>query len=160
MQIADALRRVITNLRPGVLDELGLVPALSWVADTTLRPQGIAVTIDAAGLEGRLPGRLETTLFRIAQEAMSNVARHSGASHVAIELGATDTGASMVVRDDGGGFEPVPPGAPPPQGSGLGLAGMRERAALVGGGVEVTSVVGEGATIIVEIPIPGGADQE
>ncbi|MFQ5459694.1 MAG: HAMP domain-containing protein [Anaerolineae bacterium] len=153
-QIAAALRRVISNLRPGVLDQLGLVPALSWVADTTLRPQGIVVTIDAAGLVGRLPRQVETTLFRIAQEAMSNVARHSSARQVDIELKGGDLGAVMVVRDDGRGFDQSAAAAGPLKAHGLGLAGMGERAALLGGTVDVKSAVGAGTIITVAIPIP------
>ncbi|HBY97693.1 MAG TPA: hypothetical protein DEP84_27755, partial [Chloroflexi bacterium] len=122
--LAD-LRRVIAALRPGVLDQLGLVPALGWVADHTLRPLGLQVNIETNGLQGRLPGEIETILFRIAQEAMSNVARHSKASRLTIYLVQTDGQVTMSLRDDGVGFDPASVAtAGLDQSRGLGLAGM------------------------------------
>ncbi|MFQ5854471.1 MAG: cache domain-containing protein [Anaerolineae bacterium] len=153
-QTLTDLRRVIAALRPGVLDQLGLVPALGWVADHMLRPLGLTVTIDADGLPGRLSGEIETILFRIAQEAMSNVARHSGARHLSIHLRRTDGEATMTLIDDGRGFDLSSVAAAPDHSRGLGLAGMQERASLAGGQVTVESAPGRGTTVHVVVPVP------
>lgn len=151
--LAD-LRRLIAALRPGVLDQLGLVPALGWVADNTLRPLGIEVTVESEELQNRLPGEVETVLFRIAQEAMNNVARHSGAKHVHIHLVRQNNEVTMTLTDDGRGFHPAAVTATPERGRGLGLAGMRERASLAGGHVTVKSAPGQGTTVQVVVPVP------
>lgn len=151
--LAD-LRRVIAALRPGVLDQLGLVPALGWVADHTLRPLGLTVTIDADGLQGRLPGEIETILFRIAQEAMSNVARHSGATYVDILLRHSDSDVTMTLTDDGRGFDLASVTGASDHSRGLGLAGMQERASLAGGQVTVDTAPGGGTSVKVVVPIP------
>jgi len=150
--LAD-LRRMIAALRPGVLDQLGLLPALGWVADHTLRPLGLLVTIEGAGLQERLPSDIETILFRIAQEAMSNVARHSEASRLSIHLAREDDQATMTLTDDGRGFDPAAVTAAPDQSRGLGLAGMQERASLAGGQVTVESAPGRGTTVRVVMPL-------
>lgn len=151
--LAD-LRRIITALRPGVLDQLGLVPALGWVADHTLRPLGLKVAIDANGLQERLPVEIETILFRIAQEAMSNVARHSQANHLGLHLQIQDGEVSMKLTDDGKGFDVDSFTGISDQNRGLGLAGMQERASLAGGQVAISSVPGESTTVHVRVPLP------
>jgi len=150
--LAD-LRQMIAALRPGVLDQLGLVPALGWVADHTLRPLGLMVTVQTNGLQERLPTVIETILFRIAQEAMSNVARHSEASRLSIHLVREDDQATMTLTDDGRGFDPAMVTAAPDQSRGLGLAGMQERASLAGGQVTVESAPGRGTTVRVVMPL-------
>jgi signal transduction histidine kinase len=150
--LAD-VRRVITALRPGVLDQLGLVTALNWVAEHTLQPLGIQITLETTGFSDRLPTELEITLFRIAQEAMSNVARHSKASHVVIQLAQVSGQVKMTLADDGVGFTAAEPTSPPEQSRGLGLAGMQERASLVGGWITVDSIPGHGTTIQVIVPM-------
>lgn len=150
--LAD-LRRVIAALRPGVLDQLGLLPALSWIADHTLRPLGMKVTIESDGLPKRLPGEIEIVLFRIAQEAMSNVARHSQANHLHIRLHRADGRIVMTLTDDGRGFDLSALADGPNHDRGLGLAGMQERASLAGGQVTIESAPGQGTTVQVVIPI-------
>ncbi|MCZ7567721.1 MAG: cache domain-containing protein [Ardenticatenaceae bacterium] len=150
--LAD-LRRVIAALRPGVLDQLGLVPALGWVADHTLRPLGLQVNIETNGLQGRLPGEIETILFRIAQEAMSNAVRHGKADHLTIRLERINGQAMMTLSDDGVGFDPSTVVAAPDQSRGLGLAGMQERASLAGGQVVVESAPGRGTAVRVVVPL-------
>jgi len=149
----EDLRRVISALRPGVLDQLGLIPALRGVAEALLRPLGILFTLEAEGLTERLPGEVELILFRIAQEAMHNVARHSGATHVWLRLARGEGGLIMEVQDNGRGFDPAAVTAEG-AGRGLGLAGMRERASLIGGQLEIDSQPGRGTTIRVRIPEP------
>ena len=156
--LAD-LRRMIGALRPGILDQLGLVPALGWVADHTLRPLGLLVTIQAAGLQERLPGDIETILFRIAQEAMSNVARHSGARQMRIRLAREGGQISMSLTDDGRGFDPAAVTAAPDQSRGLGLAGMQERASLAGGLVTVESAPDQGTMVRVVVPLPEATEE-
>jgi signal transduction histidine kinase len=148
------LRHLIVALRPGVLDQLGLVAALGWVADHTLRPLGLEVSIEAETLRRRLPPEIEIILFRIAQEAMSNVARHSAAHHLHICLAQDNGEASMTLSDDGRGFDVATVTAVPDPMRGLGLAGMKERASLAGGQVNVTSARGQGTTVQVIVPIP------
>ena len=148
----DDLRRIIAALHPGMLDQLGLVPALQWVADRTLRPAGIEFTMEAE--EGpRLASETELVLFRIAQEALHNVARHSGARHVAIRLYRHEGEVILTVQDDGRGFNASAIVLDTESGRGLGLAGMRERAALLNGNVRIESEVGRGTTVEVAVPL-------
>lgn len=152
-QTLTDLRRIITALRPGVLDQLGLVPALGWVSDHTLRPLGITVLLEANSQSERLPGEIETILFRIAQEAMSNVARHSQARHVDIHLRRQESQISLTVADDGLGCDLAALTRSSDQGRGLGLAGMQERASLAGGQVTINSTPGQGTTVQVVVPL-------
>jgi len=156
-QALKDLRHMIADLRPGVLDQLGLVPALRWVADNTLRPNGIAITVEVEGLDRRLPQVIETILFRIGQEAMSNVVRHSGAKHVAVRIVRHSAKVRMTLKDDGRGFDPAAvAGSPDPQ-RGLGLAGMSERASAAGGRVTVVSAPGKGTSVRVAVPVADDA---
>lgn len=154
--LAD-LRRIIAALRPGVLDQLGLLPALGWTSDHTLRPLGINVTIEADGLYERLPGAVETILFRIAQEAMNNVARHSQGTCLVITVARQNDQVVMTLADDGQGYNLSVPAAIPERSRGLGLAGMQERASLAGGQVTMASIPGRGTTVQVVIPLSGTA---
>jgi signal transduction histidine kinase len=155
-QIIVDLRRIIAALRPGVLDQLGLVPALGWMGNQMLQPLGVEVTIEHDELPERLPGEIETTLFRIAQEAMVNVARHSQARHLAICLGNSNGQVVMTLADDGQGFDPTSVSLAFEQGRGWGLIGMQERASLAGGEFTVESMPGKGTTLLVAIPMPEG----
>lgn len=146
------LRRVITAMRPGVLDELGLIPALGWIIDRTLRPLGIQASLDVEGFEHRLPGEIETTLFRIAQEAINNTARHSQASNFSLRLVEAEDEIQMVLKDDGKGWDDSRLNQQSEHGLKLGLAGMQERAALLGGRVSFDSLGGRGLIIRVTIP--------
>ncbi|MCL4301456.1 MAG: HAMP domain-containing protein [Anaerolineae bacterium] len=148
------LRRLIAALRPGILDQLGLVPALDWVSDHTLRPLGIMVTLEADDLRQRLPGEIETILFRIAQEAMSNVARHSQARHLVIRLWHEAGRINMALADDGQGCDLSTLAQTADYGRGLGLAGMQERASLAGGQVTIDSGPGQGTAVRVVVPVP------
>ncbi len=150
--LAD-LRRLIADLRPGVLDQLGLVQALGWLLNRTLRPAGIEGTLEVRGIEGRLPPTVELVLFRIAQEALHNLVRHSGARRAWVRLERQGREMVLQVEDDGRGFEPDRVAADPASGRGLGLAGMAERASLVGGRVRIESAPGEGTRILVRIPL-------
>jgi signal transduction histidine kinase len=153
-QTLTDLRRIIAALRPGILDQLGLVPALDWVSDHTLRSLGITVTLEADNQRRRLPGEIETILFRIAQEAMSNVARHSQARHLAIRLWRQNGQINMTLADDGQGCDLSMLAQAADYGRGLGVAGMQERASLAGGQVTIDSRPGQGTTVHVVVPVP------
>lgn len=150
----EEVKRLTFELRPTILDDLGLVPALRRYTKTVLEPLGLQVTFEALGLDGRLDPELETALFRIVQEALTNVVRHARASRVAIELVAGPGGIRATVADDGIGFEPGDY-AGETGGRGLGLVGMRERAELVGGRLVVRSQPGHGTVVEVEVPRAG-----
>ena len=151
-QAMDDLHRIIAAMRPGILDELGLLSALRWISDHTLRPLGITVDIEAVPPSRRWPGEMETTLFRIAQEAMNNVARHSQATHLAIQLAQNNGLITMTLTDNGSGWNQIKPLVSARQG--LGLAGMRERALLMGGQMQIDSTPGQGTIIRVSVPLP------
>ncbi|MFQ5399503.1 MAG: histidine kinase [Anaerolineae bacterium] len=150
--VAD-LRRVIGNLRPSALDQLGLESALKWIGKHVLRPAGITMTMEANGMPDQLPDEIRTILFRIAQEAISNVARHSQATHLNIDIFYEKDQISMSLRDDGKGFDPTAVSPDTDKHRGFGLAGMQERASLAGGQVTITSTPGMGTEVNVTIPI-------
>ncbi len=147
------LRRIMAALRPGVLDELGLVSALQWLADHQLKPHDIGVRIDPGDMNLRLPEEVETTLFRIAQEAFNNILQHSQANHVDLHLTMLNGEVHLVIQDDGHGFdrEGVHVGASPQVN--FGIAGMEERAALLGGRLVVESHLGGGTRVFAAIPV-------
>ena len=150
-------RRVIADLRPTVLDDFGLPTALSLEA-ARLREDGWLVDYEGnVGDEERLPVAVETALFRVAQEALTNVRKHSGAERVRLTLDREDGKVRMEVRDWGRGFDPLVPQGKGGPGERVGLHSMRERVALLGGRFSVESRAGEGALISVEIPLPVGA---
>lgn len=151
--ILQNVRRLIADLRPSPLDDLGLVSALVWYGEQRLKPVGIDVDVEAHGLEGRLPSPVETALFRIAQEAMSNVAKHSDARTVSVTLNRVDGHVNLTVEDDGKGFTPPTPDLPAVDGHGLGLRGMNERAATLGGNFVLESAPGRGTHLSVDLPI-------
>jgi signal transduction histidine kinase len=141
------------ELRPSSLDDLGLIVALSTYAQEWSRHSGVEVNFHSAGLgDARLAPLVETSLYRIAQEALNNVSKHAGATGVAMLLERRNEHAVLIVEDDGRGFdlERVKMSGTD---RGLGLVGMRERAALVGGTVEIESKPGEGTTVFVRVPV-------
>jgi signal transduction histidine kinase len=141
------VRGLAVELRPAALDDFGLVPALERLADTFREKTGLDVALEAQLGDGRLDPTLETTLYRIVQEALTNVLKHAEAQHVSISLVRKDGSVAAVVEDDGRGFTPE---APPREA--LGLIGMRERVGLVGGRISIESAPGAGTTLAVEVP--------
>lgn len=147
------LRHIMADLRPAQLDDLGLTPALRWYVNRYQeRYPGIKVSFAADRLERRLPPQHETVLFRAAQEALTNVVRHAQANHVTVALTQTADAVRLEVADNGVGFDVNAP-ARHAAGSGLGLVGMRERVALVGGRCVVTAEPGGGTRVLVELPL-------
>lgn len=148
----DETRRLMFDLRPSVLDDLGLVPALRWFISQRVQPMGLAVSFQASGLEARLQEDLETALFRIMQEATTNAVKHARAKRLDVTLTRENGRITGVVHDDGVGFHPVHVVNKDEKDRGLGLFGMQERAALVGGAVQIASAPGRGTTVTVSVP--------
>jgi signal transduction histidine kinase len=144
--------RWIQDLRPRMLDDLGLVPAIRWYAETRLEAIGVQVQLEVSRFKGRLSPELETTLFRVIQEAINNVAKHAQARHVRIRLEFADARVLAEVEDDGVGFDPQAFLAVHEGTRGIGLLGMRERVTLVGGLLTVDSRPGRGTHIRIEVP--------
>lgn len=151
MALAET-RRLTFDLRPTILDDLGLVPAIRWLLKNKLEPFGVRADLEVTGFEGRLPDDVETTLFRMVQEALSNVIRHAAATKVRVVLKEGREGLSASVEDNGVGFDVRSIKPNDPHGRGLGLFGMRERVELVGGTLEVDSVPGRGTRVLARIP--------
>ena len=142
------VRRLAVELRPSALDDFGLAPALERLVDTYGRQAAVPVHLEIRLGDERLPAEVETTLYRMVQEALTNVAKHADATSISILLTRTPSSVRLVVEDDGAGFEPG--GA---RGGGLGLPGMRERVALVDGRLRIESAHGKGTTLVAEVPI-------
>jgi two-component system, NarL family, sensor histidine kinase DevS len=142
------VRRLAVELRPSALDDFGLVAALEHLTSSFSEQTGIAIDLGVALGTERLPGEVETALYRIVQESLTNVVKHARARHVSIALTRMEGSVTAVVEDDGQGFDPdeVPSG-------GFGLIGMRERLALLGGRLRIESSPGAGATIAADVPL-------
>ena len=166
----DGLRGLVADLRPLLLDDLGLVPAIRWYARQHLEPEGIDLDFDAPAELPRLPAPVETALFRISQEAINNIVRHADASQVRVSLSCARDGDPtcdghilLRIEDDGVGFvngagAANATGFSPNGGGGqaegrFGLFGVRERAAALGGVVEIASTPGLGTRLEVRLPI-------
>jgi signal transduction histidine kinase len=141
------VRQMSQLLRPTILDDFGLEAGLRWLAEGFAARTGIEVAVDSS-YSGRLPDETETHLFRISQEALTNVARHAGARHVQIKLTSSGDEICLSIQDDGRGLSAAPAG-----GRGLGLIGMRARARSAGGDVAVRSHPGQGVLIEVRVPL-------
>jgi signal transduction histidine kinase len=149
----EDVHRLILDLRPSVLDDLGLLAAIAWYAERTLESRGISVRCELEELRSRLPPELETVLFRICQECLTNVARHAQATAVLVQVGQEGDAVRIEIEDDGKGFDP-PSAAERPGRRPWGLMGIRERAELFGGKVTFDSAPGQGTRVVVWIPIP------
>jgi len=150
--ILQGVRRFSQDLRPSILDDLGLLPSLEFLAEGMTR-YGIATTVGVTGEKRRLPPEAELVLFRIAQEALRNVWQHSQASRAELTLSFSGNRLVVVIADNGRGFE-LPPRVGDLASIGkLGLAGMQERARLIGGTLTVQSEPGAGTRITVEVPL-------
>ncbi|MBA7566326.1 hypothetical protein ES708_08017 [subsurface metagenome] len=153
IEALETLRHCAQDLRPRILDDLGLVAALEWMTEDMAKSQGIDAHTEVAGIEQTLPVETQLLLFRIAQEALNNIRRHAEASRAVVKLESGDNSIKMTVSDNGKGFEP-------PESMGdlasigkLGLVGMQERARLLGGSLKVESEPGKGTTVAVEAPV-------
>ena len=145
-QAMEELLQLARQLRPTALDDHGLFPALEGQVRRFGEQHGIEARLHAEGESSALGDDQQLVVYRVAQEALANVARHAGATRVEVDLITRDDGIDLCVRDDGRGFDPT---LPP---SGLGLEGMAERARLVGGELSVYSSAGRGTTVTLHVP--------
>jgi signal transduction histidine kinase len=142
------VRRLAVELRPSALDDFGLVAALERLTASIGEQTGIRIDFQPAITAGRLPAEVETALYRIVQESLTNVVKHAKARNVSVLLARTDGAVKAVIEDDGGGFDPAER-----TGEGFGLLGMSERLALLGGRLEIESSEEAGTTIAAEVPL-------
>lgn len=141
------LRNMALLLRPSMLDDLGLVPALRWQAREVTKRTGLKVRVVAEGVPDDLPDEHKTCIFRVVQEALNNSARHSHAQTARVQVHGSESAISLIVQDDGAGFDAK-------QVRGLGLLGMEERIAHVGGRLRIESEPQKGTLLTAELPLP------
>jgi signal transduction histidine kinase len=148
VQALQDVRRLAVELRPSALDDFGLAAALDRLAATFEERSGIRTSVESSLGAERLPAETETVLYRLVQEALTNVVKHAGAETVSIVLARRDDRVTAVVEDDGRGFatEDVNDAA-------LGLVGMRERLALLDGTLAVESSPGSGTSLVAHVPL-------
>jgi signal transduction histidine kinase len=150
-EIGREIHDIALELRPTALDDLGLQAALANYAEAWAERSGVAVDFQSAGVgEERLPPPIETTPYRVVQEALTNVLKHAAAQRVSVVLQKSPGLVSVLVEDDGRGFDPEGWAG---SGQPLGILGMQERAALVGGTLTIESGVGRGTTVIARVPL-------
>ncbi len=149
----EEIHRIILDLRPTMLDHLGLVPALRWYAETRFNGMGLRVSIREVGSARRLPPGVETALFRVAQEAINNIARHSRATRADFTLEFAPDQVQIWIKDNGKGFDPTTVLSATDHQRGLGLLGMEERMSAVGGRVAIHSTPGDGTTVQLTVPL-------
>ena len=141
------VRRLAVELRPAVLDDFGLVPALERLTDAFAEQSGVRVDFHSALGETRLPSEVETTLYRVVQESLTNIAKHANAHNVSVSIARRGSTVAAVIEDDGAGFDQRTV-----REEGVGLLGMRERLSFVDGRLEIESRPGAGTTIVAEVP--------
>jgi signal transduction histidine kinase len=155
-EVARGVHDVALRLRPTALDDFGLAEALRSGVEEWCRASGAAVALDTDGLGAeRLPAEVETALYRVVQEAVHNALKHAGAGRVNVLVERRRGDVTAIVEDDGGGFDADAVLSRPPPGR-LGLVGMRERLALVGGTLEVESSPEAGTSVFARVPLPVG----
>jgi signal transduction histidine kinase len=150
--LMHTVRQIVTELRPGILDELGLVAALEWQASEFQRRTGIRCTFSAQVSTERWDNDVTTALFRIFQETLTNVLRHARATQVTVRLTEDAHRLALEVADNGRGITD----AEIANTRSIGLLGMRERAALLGGEISLAGAPGRGTTVVIRLPIPQG----
>jgi hypothetical protein len=153
-ELGDSIRSLSSELRPDMLDDLGLIPTLQWyIKDFVKRVGGLEIDFQAIGIKQRLEAEIEIVLYRCLQEALNNIAKHAKAKHVSVLLTCSHPKLIFTIKDDGVGFEQaereVPAGA---RKQPIGLLGMRERVVSVGGTIDIRSSKGKGTVIRAELP--------
>ena len=149
----ENLRRYAQDLRPGIIDDLGLVAALEWMAENIDKNYGIDTKVEVIGVERNLPDEVQLLLFRITQETLTNIRRHAEASRAWITLEFGDDKTVLTVKDNGKGFKLPQRIEDLANVRKLGILGMYERGRLLGGTLEVKSELGKGTIIIIEAPV-------
>ena len=143
----NSIRDIALLLRPSMLDDLGLIPALEWQAREVSRRSGIKITVTAENVSDSLSDEMRTCIYRIVQEALQNVARHSAAKSAVVTVRQDDSSLFLSVEDDGCGFDPE-------RTRGLGMLGMEERVRKLKGQFQIRSASGKGSALLVTLPIP------
>ena len=157
-RVLQQVRTLSLDLRPSMLDDLGLVPALRWYINRQAERAAFAAELRITGSLGQLAPELETTCFRIAQEGLNNIVRYARAKHVLVELSVQDRVLRLAIRDDGIGFDVGEALRRAAGGGSLGLVSMQERAVLVGGMIAFDSALQQGTTIDVRLPLEASHD--
>lgn len=155
----DQTYDLIFDLRPTILDDLGLTPAVRWYAENRLHPLGIVVHLETKDLQQRLPPEVETACYRVIQEALLNVAKHARAQQVYIRLKVVNDRLQGEIEDDGQGFDLKTVLHSGIKGRGMGLMGMRERVELLGGTLTISSWPGRGTRLRFEVPLHGVSEE-
>ena len=161
-QTLTAMRQLSMDLRPTMLDDIGLIPTLRWYIQNFSNRLNICSNFHAVGVEKKLPQQIETALYRIIQEALNNIAKHSGANRVEIHLEQRDSVLSASITDNGRGFDLDKVLLPDSLERGFGIIGMKERVSLLGGKIDIQSKPGSGTYIYIEVSCPtrNGANEE
>ncbi len=159
-QTLEGIQKILFDLRPSMLDHLVLIPAIRSFAQSRLEPHGVIVDITEPSQTCRMLSEVETALYRVAQEAITNITKHAGARHVQISCEMSNGLASIDICDDGIGFSPSMVTLSPETGHGLGLLGMNERLELVGGKFEINSTPGQGTHLKIRVPLNGREKKE
>jgi signal transduction histidine kinase len=149
----EQVRTLALNLRPTMLDVMGLESAARWYIDRQLGPSGLAVELVSTLSGARVARELETACFRVMQEALTNVIRHARATTVRIELRCADGALHLVIADDGAGFDVAAAQRRAREGETFGLLGMQERVQLLGGEIQIRSTPGNGTVVQVRLPL-------
>lgn len=161
-QALEEVRRVALDLRPTILDDLGLGPALAWRVDEFNKLDGMHAIIKIEGLHERLPRPVELVFYRVGQEALSNVVRHAKAHHVTVHLQRHEQQLCLTVQDDGQGFVAAQWDGQTDHtnGHGFGLLGMRERLGMINGTLRIDSVPGQGTCVVACAPVASTAQRK
>jgi len=158
VQVHSEIKRLIADLRPALLDTLGLVPAIRHYAEATLCPLGINVSVESKGVDERLPSEVEAGLFRFFQGAIGNIAQHSMAKNATMALECKEGELLLRVSDDGKGFDVSKITDIEESGRGRGVFSMKERISLLGGTCSIESQLGQGATVMAKVPTTWSAE--
>ena len=158
-QTLTAMRQLSMDLRPTMLDELGLIPTLRWYIQNFSNRLNIDSQFQVIGFEEKLPPQIETAFYRIVQEALNNISKHAGANRVEIFFEHRDSTICASITDNGRGFDLDRVYHPASPGRGFGIIGMQERVSLLGGKMDIQSSPGRGTRIHIKVPYPKGADE-
>jgi len=153
IEALEGLRRCAQDLRPRILDDLGLIAALEWITEDMAKNQGIDAHVEVMGMEQALPTETQLLLFRIAQEALTNIRRHAEASRAVVKVEFVDNCITMTVSDNGKGFELPERIEDLASTERLGILGMYERARLLHATLELKSELGKGTQVVVKLPL-------
>jgi two-component system sensor histidine kinase DegS len=151
-QMIEVIRRFSQELRPSILDDLGLIPAVKWLVSDFEKNYKIIVETEITGTQRQLPPESELVMFRIIQESLTNIGKHSKATDVTIKIHFTDTHFKVIIQDNGTGFDVPQKMSDLARAGKLGLVGIRERAELLGGKFDIETRPGQGTTLIIEVP--------